>query len=245
MLYNIDMQGSADCQEYLILENIGYSTQGNQILQDISLKFCRHEMTLIVGPSGSGKSTLLKILNGLISPTQGNITYNGKELESYQPEVYRSKVLLVGQKPYIIPGTARDNILLPLGFKIHKDLTFSDNRIREVLEGLGMEDGFLEKNSSKLSGGEGQRMALTRALLFSAETLLLDEPTAALDVASQDIIIRTLQKIKSKINLIIVAHSPAFINMADKIIMLKAGRVTSCGEVLSEDDLKECLEIKS
>lgn len=244
MLYNIDMHGSLDCQEFLILENVDYSPLGNPILQNISLKFCRNEMTLIVGPSGSGKSTLLKILNGLISPTRGKITYRGQALDSYQPEIYRSQVMLMGQKPYIMEGTTRDNILLALGFKVNRNLTVSADHIREVLNELGLGEEFLQKRSSKLSGGEGQRMALGRALLLRAETLLLDEPTAALDVASQDIIIRALQKIKSRTNVIVVAHSPAFINSADKIIMLKSGRVTSCGKTLSEADLKDCLESK-
>ena len=236
------MQGSTDCQEYLILENIDYVAQGNQILSDISLKFCRKHLTLIVGASGSGKSTLLKIMNGLISPTNGRVVYEGKNIEDYPPEIYRSRVMLVGQKPYIAPGTARDNILLPLTFRTHQDIKINTEQILQVLNELGMGEDFLEKKSSKLSGGEGQRMALARALLLKAETLLLDEPTSALDIASQDHIIQALQKMKAQVNIIVVAHSAAFIDSADHIVMIKKGRLVSCGKVVSEKDLKECLE---
>ena len=244
IMYNVGMQESTDCQKYLTLENIDFVAQDSHILSNISLTFCRHQLTLIVGASGSGKSTLLKIINGLISPTRGRVIYEGKNIEEYLPEIYRSKVMLVGQKPFIAEGTARDNILLPLTFKTHQDLHLNTDQILEVLNELGMDEDFLEKKSSKLSGGEGQRMALARALLLKAETLLLDEPTSALDISSQDKIIRALQKLKKKVNIIVVAHSAAFINSADHIIMIKKGKVVSCGQVVSEDDLRECLEHK-
>lgn len=224
------------------LTNVSFSNQGKTILSEISLEIYKHEITMIAGPSGAGKSTFLKLLNGLISATTGSLNFENKPLDDYDPVGIRARILLVGQTPFITAGSAHANILLPFSFKSNQDKTASSEKLITILKSLGLDDSFLSKDSARLSGGEQQRLALARALLLEPEILLLDEPTAALDVLSQSIIIESLSKLRKKISMVIIAHSPAFIELADRIVLLRDGQVVKCAEIFSEDDLKICLE---
>jgi ABC-type phosphate transport system ATPase subunit len=100
----------------------------------------------------------------------------------------------------------------------------------------------MEKSSTKLSGGESQRMAIARAVSLNPETLLLDEPSSALDIASEEKIINFLVGLKNKISIIIVAHSPAYLKVSDRIIILKEGRLFKITDKLSTAELKKHLE---
>lgn len=236
------MENSAENNVLFRIENISYEAGGKTILEDINLNVKPGQITLITGPSGSGKSTLLKIMGMLISPTSGQAYYHNRLFDDFRPCDLRSRAVLVGQKPFVIDGTVRDNLKLPFNLKANREKSYSDELFSDNLTGLGLRNDFMEKNSSKLSGGESQRMAIARAVSLDPETLLLDEPSSALDIASEEKIINFLVGLKSKISIIIVAHSPSYLRISDQIIILKEGRLFKITDKLSMAELKKHLE---
>ncbi|MFO8191424.1 MAG: ATP-binding cassette domain-containing protein [Bacillota bacterium] len=150
----------------------------NRVLTIPALNIPGGSLFLVSGPSGSGKTTFLKLLNNLISCDRGEILYRGRDILSIDPVKLRRKAVMVSHSPYIFPGTVYDNILLVFNFN-RKEIV-SQEKIEKMLSHFGL-DGFLSRQTNKLSGGEKQRLGLVRALLLESETILLDEPTAALD----------------------------------------------------------------
>ena len=224
------------------LENVSYVSGGNPVLEDINLAFERNRVTLVTGPSGSGKSTLLRLMGMLISPTSGDIFYKGKSLDEFDPSEYRSIAIMVGQKPYLVDGSVMDNLMMPFKLKHNKDRNISEDIFVDYLSRIGLDRDFLTKKSKKISGGEAQRMGLVRALALNPETLLLDEPTSALDMSSEEHVVNLLRESKQVRSIVVVAHSPAYLQLADRAVVLKNGRVANCKESMTPKELKDCLE---
>lgn len=224
------------------LENVSYVSGGNPVLEDINLAFERNRVTLVTGPSGSGKSTLLRLMGMLISPTSGDIFYKGKSLDEFDPSEYRSIAIMVGQKPYLVDGSVMDNLMMPFKLKHNKDRNISEDIFVDYLSRIGLDRDFLTKKSKKISGGEAQRMGLVRALALNPETLLLDEPTSALDMSSEEHVVNLLRESKQVRSIVVVAHSPAYLDLADRAVVLKNGRVANCKESMTPKELKDCLE---
>lgn len=134
----------------------------------------------IEGQSGSGKSTLLRQLNNLDSPQSGTIYYQDEPLMKIDPMTLRKKVIMVPQDPVVFDGTIRDNLLLGLQLSCEDDVP--DSSLNQMLKMFWLDDKELDTSASDLSGGEKQRMALSRVLLMKkAEVFLLDEPSSSLD----------------------------------------------------------------
>jgi len=160
------------------LENVGFSVDGLNILQNISLNINSNDFIVLLGPSGSGKSTILRMLNCLNSPTTGNIFFDNKSLSEYDIAQLRQKVGMVFQTPTMINGTVKENLLLTQ--KWSSERMPSLEAIASIITQVGLSSEFLEKDARSLSGGEQQRIALARVLLNKPQVLLLDEPTANL-----------------------------------------------------------------
>ncbi len=242
MTYNYVMDDAPGNGSIFRLEKVSYQSGGNDVLRDIDLEFEKNRITLVTGPSGSGKTTLLKILGMLISPSSGKIFYGDKPLDDYEPSQFRSTAMLVGQKPYLVQGTVRDNLNLPFTLRSNRDKDVSDDKFLQYLHRLDLDDDFIRKQSKKISGGEAQRMALVRALVLEPETLLLDEPTAALDIASEEKVVNLLSELKGKKTVIVVTHSPTFLELSDRAVILKKGHTAKCKQTLTPKELKDCLE---
>lgn len=139
--------------------------------------------TALLGSSGSGKTTTLKMLNKMISPTQGRILFRGKELQQIESVAHRRTVIMLTQNPAMFNGTIRDNLTAPSGFQEKDDP--DEDQLQEVLFKVKLNKD-LEMQAHLLSGGEKQRLALARVLLCDPEVYLLDEPSSSLD--SEEII---------------------------------------------------------
>jgi len=220
------------------LNQVSYFSRGQRVLNGIDLVFKEGHINLIAGPSGSGKTTLLKILGRLLSPTSGSVAFRGRALDEFNAGEYRARIMLVGQKPFVMRGSVRDNLLFPFTLRMHKKRRLDEEHLAQYLKALGQNAGFLEKDSARLSGGEIQRMALARALALEPDVLLLDEPTAALDLASEETVIKYLHSMKTRINLIIVAHSPAYLEVAARISILTEGKLKTMADSLSLAEFK-------
>jgi putative ABC transport system ATP-binding protein len=242
MAYNYLMADTTADNLIFRLENVSYISGGNDVLRDIDLGFEKDRITLVTGPSGSGKTTLLKILGMLISPTSGKIFYKGKSLDDYDPSQFRSRTILVGQKPYLIEGTVMDNLNLPFTLRSNRDKKPAEDIFRQYLNRLDLNGDFMLKQSKKISGGEAQRMALVRALTLEPETLLLDEPTSALDISSEEKVVNLLREYKGRKTIVVVTHSPTFLELSDRAVILKQGRTAKCSQTLTPKELKDCLE---
>jgi len=136
------------------------------------------QITRIAGASGTGKTTLLRLLNGTLSPSTGQVFYQGEPVENLEPTAYRRQVLLVGQAAYLFDDTIRENFA---AFLAYQDLpTPTDEEMQKLLS-LCAADLPLDADCAVLSGGERQRVFLAIHLALSPKVLLLDEPTSALD----------------------------------------------------------------
>ena len=182
----------------------------------------------MVGPSGAGKSTLLRLLNRLADPEAGAISYNGRPLPEYDPLQLRREVSLVPQLPALAEGNVADNIVLAA------HLARREPDCQRALALAGLDEGFADRDVSRLSVGEQQRAMLARALAQHPQVLLLDEPTSALDEATRDAIERTLAELRREIDvsIVLVSHDPAQARrLGDWVLRLEDGRLVQTGPV--------------
>jgi len=164
------------------------------------------KVTTLVGESGGGKTTILKMLNKMISPTQGEILYEGRELSKIDSVIHRRQVTMLSQNPVVFDGSIKDNLVAGLNFQGR--LIPDDNTLKRVLEQVSLKKE-LEEVSDRLSGGERQRLALGRILLLDSPVYLLDEPSSALDDQTEGIIIDMITDYVRGNNktLVMVTHS--------------------------------------
>ena len=184
-------------------------------------------VTSIVGKSGSGKSTLLKLLNRMISPDTGTITYKSDRIDQLDPIGLRRRVVMLAQHPIMFEGSVRENVLKGLEFSGKPAI--DDGEIRRLLDRMEVARD-LDSSAGSLSGGERQRVAIARVLAMQPEVLLLDEPTSALDAGTQDSVIENLlaEAQQCGTNVIMVTHATAIAERwSDLIIEISAGRIAS------------------
>jgi putative ABC transport system ATP-binding protein len=176
------------------------------ILEIDHLIIRKNSIVSIVGESGSGKTTLLKMLNNIISPDKGEIFFDGKELNQFNPIDLRRKVVMLPQTPVIYNGNILENILI--GKIFSKSYDYNLEKIQSLLEKFNLNKD-LNAPVENLSGGEKQRICLIRILIMNPEVILLDEPTSALDENTEDTVINyVVNYIKeNKKTLIMVTHS--------------------------------------
>ena len=208
-------------------------------LHDTSFEVEKGELVVIVGPSGAGKTTLLNILGGMDTLTTGNVFLDGKEISSYNrkqlTEYRRHDVGFVFQFYNLIGNlTALENV--ELANQICKNPLDAAKVLRDV--GLG---GRVKNFPSQLSGGEQQRVAIARALAKNPKLLLCDEPTGALDYQTGKAILQLLQDTgrKTGMTVIIITHNSALTAMADRVIQVRSGTVTSVTTNPNPQDISE------
>jgi putative ABC transport system ATP-binding protein len=220
------------------LDDVSYSRSGKLVLRDVGIRLPVGASSL-VGPSGSGKSTLLRLLNRLADPDSGRVAYEGKDVRDLDPLALRREVSLVPQLPALVDGSVHDNVAFG------PRLIGRSFDARSCLELAGLDPGFEDRDSSKLSVGEQQRVMLARALALEPRVLLLDEPTSALDQAARDAVEATLRRLRARtaISLIVVTHDlEQAKRLADYVVRIENGKVTAQGpaeEILAEPAQRE------
>jgi len=205
--------------------------QYKDILNVKNLTLKKQTVTSIVGQSGSGKTTLLRLLNKLISCDSGEIFYNNQPLSYINSVDLRRDIVMLSQSPAIFNGSIRDNLLI--GLKFSEKPLVSDDKLYEVLELVKLHKE-LNQDAEKLSGGEKQRIALSRVILMEPEVLLLDEPSSALDEETEHMIIEALVNYAKENNktLIMVTHSKKVANQfSDEVIEIKKDMMINQEEV--------------
>lgn len=206
------------------LEHLGLASPEKIMLEDVSLSVEAGAHLTITGPSGSGKSSLLKLLAALVSPSSGRIVYQGRDLEDLDPVAYRREVSYCFQQPLLFGQTVRDNMAFP--FEI-RQLPFDQERVLSALARLNLGPEFLEKPIKELSGGEKQRVALVRNLLFEPKVLLLDEVSSGLDEQTKLLLRAFLKDLHQEgVTLIEVTHDQQEIEAAERLVTIVGGRLT-------------------
>lgn len=207
------------------LDGLSYKASDKVILSDIDLNVSKGDFLSITGPSGSGKSTLLKIVASLLSKSSGSFYFEGKAIEEIDPVTYRKAVSYCFQSPVLFGETVSDNLSFP--FKI-RNVDFDKDRAEKMLASVGLEPIYLDKKITELSGGEKQRIALIRNIIFTPKVLLLDEVTSALDEDNRKIIWKWLHSIydAGDLTILMVSHNQEEAQLAPHSIEIKNGKIT-------------------
>lgn len=197
---------------------------GKILLDNVSLTISLHEMLAITGPSGAGKSTLVDVQAGLLKPDSGDIVLDGEPLDAASIGGWRRRVGYVSQTTTLLQDTIEHNLSWVLaepanGADITQALRCAeiDKVIARLPNGLNT---IVDRREGSLSGGERQRLAIARELLRRPDLLILDEATNALDVNTECLVLNNLRKYYPDLTILIVAHRPTAIDLADRVIEL-------------------------
>lgn len=207
-----------------------YSSDGPNILENISLNIKHGEYVGIVGSSGCGKSTLLKLLLGFESPVSGKIYYDNKDIDNIDKRELRKKIGVVLQDGKLISGSIFENITITSPRSKVED-------VQKVIKSVGLENDIkempmglhtvLSEDCGTISGGQQQRILIARAIISNPKILFFDEATSALDNVTQNMVCETLEQMNS--TRIVIAHRLSTIMNCDRIIVLDSGKVVEQG----------------
>jgi putative ABC transport system ATP-binding protein len=191
-------------------------------LDAVSVELPDGGVTGVAGPSGAGKSTLLRCCNRLEAPDRGVVRYRGEDLAGRDVLAHRREVGMVFQQPVLFPGTVRDNLLVA-------DPGLDDERAGALLEHAALDTSPLAREAGSLSGGEGQRACLARALATRPRVLLMDEPTSALDRDATLLLERLMRMLVDEgVPVVLVTHDDEQrARVADAVLELRDGRVVA------------------
>lgn len=209
-----------------------YPGAAEAVLHEISLELQPGEVVALVGPSGGGKTSVARLLLRFLKPQSGQVLLDGHGLGEYRLTSLRRQIALVTQQPGLFSGTIGDNLALA-----RPEAT--EAKLWAALKAAGLADQVrampkqletvLGEDGAGLSGGQAQRLAIARALLCQSRILILDEPTSALDPLSEALIHQMIENLRGQCTILVIAHTPATIERADRVVVLEGGKVTESG----------------
>ncbi len=217
---------------------VGFSyPNGHQALSDINLDLKVGELIALVGPTGSGKTTLAHMIPSMLSPTIGQVLVDGNDIMTLDVGSLRQQITYVFQEHLLLSESIRDNLLFA-------NPSATEEGIMEALATAGcMEfvdhlpdgvDTVLGRSGDTLSVGQQQRLSIARGLVRDSSVLILDEPTAALDPATENQLVESLHAASDERLVVVIAHRLSTIRTADRIVFLDEGTIRDVG---SHDDL--------
>ncbi|MFF8861978.1 thiol reductant ABC exporter subunit CydD [Streptomyces sp. NPDC015139] len=203
---------------------VRYPGRSSDAVNGVSFGVAPGETVALVGPSGVGKSTLLDVLLGFVRPTDGRVRIGGAELGALDLEQWRSRIAWVPQRPHLYAGTIAENVRLarPDADDAAVRQALRDAGALEFVDALPEGAGtVLGEDGAGLSAGQRQRLALARAFLADRPVLLLDEPTAALDGATEAEVVAAVRRLAVGRTVLLVVHRPALLEVADRVVRLR------------------------
>lgn len=214
------------------VRDLSFAFGSAPVLDGVSFRAEAGELVALVGASGSGKTTLLHLIARSFDPDLGGMEIGGADVRDIGSTGMTATISRIFQESWMFSGTVADNIRLGRSDASDDDLADAvrlsglEEMIARLSDGLDTQVG---EGGSRLSGGERQRVAIARALLKAAPVLLVDEATSALDPANEAAVARTLAGLRGRCTVIVVAHRPATLRMADRVVVLDRGRVVEQG----------------
>jgi len=209
-----------------------YPNQITPAIQNISFKLESGKILAIVGPSGAGKSTLVNLLLRFWEYSSGDIRLGGESLHGLQQDEVRRRCAVVSQSSYFFNASIRENLRLarPSASQEEIEQAAKQARIHEFILKLPKEyDTFIGEQGLRLSGGERQRLAIARALLKDAPSLILDEPTANLDPLTEKQVLETLFGVMKGKTSLLITHRLVGLENVDEILVMEAGKIVERG----------------
>jgi len=212
-------------------------------VDDVSFSVYRGETFGVVGESGCGKSTLCKTLLRLIEPTEGTIMFNGINISDLSKEEMRSirqKMQIIFQDPYASLNprmTVSELIQEPLNIFSQEAEKQKKEKVRDLMQLVGLDREFVNKYPHEFSGGQRQRIMIARALILNPELLFCDEPVSALDVSVRAQVLNLMKTLQRKLNLtyIFISHDLSVVRyLCDRVAVMYLGRIV---EIASKEDL--------
>ena len=208
-------------------------TNEKDIIKDMSFKIKKNSKVAFVGESGGGKSTIFHIICGFYPIGTGKYNLLGREFSKWNIEYARENITLVSQNVFLFPSTIKDNVR-------YGNLNANDDDIIIACKNAQIHDFIMSlpqgydtvvgERGILLSGGERQRISIARAFLKNAPILLLDEPTSAVDVATEQLISKAIEKLSFNRTCIIIAHRLSTIKNVDEIMVVKDGSIVEKGQ---------------
>ena len=215
--------------ESIRFEGVSFNyDSGPAVLKDVSFEVKAGETIGIVGPSGSGKTTLMKLLCRFYDPSKGNILVDGVDLADADLESFRSQLAVVGQNPVLFRETILENIRYGRPDAAPQEViqaAMTANAHEFIMQFPEAYDTDAREQGSRFSGGERQRICIARAVLKDPRLLVLDEATSAVDTKNEQLIQSALDELIKDRTTFIIAHRLSTLRNADRIIMMKDGRI--------------------
>ena len=209
-----------------------YNHDEPQVVKNINIKLAPGVMVGIVGPSGSGKSTLVKLLQRMYDLEDGRIFVDNIDISKYNPAAYRRQIGTVLQENYLFCGTVRENIAIGRPGATMEEveraarMSGAHDFIVQMKAGY---DTIIGERGDSLSGGQRQKIAISRAMLVNPRILIFDEATSALDALSEKDVLNAIQKVRQGRTVLMIAHRLAAVQKADVILVMNKGSIVEYG----------------
>lgn len=225
---------------HLDLKNLSfqYESAENPTLKNLNFRFEKGKKYALVGQSGAGKSTLMDLILGFYAPQKGSIEMDNKEIDSLSLESYRALFGLVTQEPILFNDTIENNLSFDHFNRLNADKALSIGNADEFAQKISNQP--IGERGSKLSGGEKQRLTISRVAYRNPEIVLMDEATSALDSQNESEVQRALDELLKDKTSIIIAHRLSTVKNSDCIILMDKGEIKNFGthdQLYSTDDL--------
>jgi ABC-type multidrug transport system fused ATPase/permease subunit len=217
----------------IVFENVSFGYDpAAPVLRDITFKISPGQLVGVVGPTGSGKSTAVALIPRFRDADSGRITIDGVDIRDYKLHGLRTQIGFVLQDTVLMRGTIRDNIAFGRPSATRDEIVEAAKLANAHEFIMRMPDGYesmVGDRGTTLSGGQRQRIGIARAIIRDNPILILDEPTAALDAQSEDLVIQAMERLMEGRTVITIAHRLSTLRDADKIVVLKEGVVAEDG----------------
>jgi ATP-binding cassette, subfamily B, bacterial len=216
----------------LAFEGVTFAYREKDVLHDVDLKIPAGQIVALVGETGAGKTTMARLIARFYDPTVGRLTLDGVDLRSIAVQELRRAVVMVTQETFLFSGTVADNLLFGRPEATREEMTVAARAIGAHEFISAMPNGYdtdVRRRGVRLSSGQRQLVAFARAFLADPRVLILDEATSSLDLPSERLVQRALRTLLRDRTAIIIAHRLSTVEIADRVLVIDAGRVVEDG----------------